>query len=238
MEGFIKKGEYGVYNTESILEFICEPKKRLNDSIIDSILDSFFCIGSNEKVLVVRSLNIDSILNYGDLSLNDGLLKLGISKAIFDDIQSENGKICGIMCVIFSGNGTYGISCGHWSLLYYSKKLERSYHYDSFYGLNDEKCSSVGKLMKRYRLFTEKTKCFCPDFTPIQKSDWDCGYYMLSFIHIILKKGELEFSPISQYDIEDIYWKRFYDRDCFSLESEFRKTIIEHFGKCLNIGNK
>ena len=89
----------------------------------------------------------------------------------------------------------------HWSLLCYCKEEKACFHYDSLDGHNKESCIETMRFFTHYNIFPKETPCYDPNFIPSQLSGWECGYFVIAFIYIILK----ECSPISKRHVEEVY---------------------------------
>ena len=69
--------------------------------------------------------------------------------------------------------------------------------------LNINICEQIIILLKKYSIFPETLNhFFVPKFMPQQKQNWECGYFVLVFIKIIMDNiFQKMITPISRHQI-------------------------------------
>lgn len=94
----------------------------------------------------------------------------------------------------------------HWSLLVHYKKLGVFVHYDSLAGMNEKRAREIVQFFGALDLFDPEEDAD-PEYmeTPIvsqQHGNWECGYFLLSFVYALLAKDTLD--PLTWNDISDL----------------------------------
>lgn len=83
----------------------------------------------------------------------------------------------------------------HWSLLVYSRKNNKIFHYDTYNGHNNRKAREVIRTLIAFHIIDLNPDFFEPGWIPMQASGWECGYNVIIYGLVIFCKRPLR--PIS-----------------------------------------
>ncbi len=202
-------------------EFINQ-KKMLNDEIMHFIINDIFGIKElNDDILYISSLNIENVLRkhfqkkyqcIGDIRKRNEKVKtdLGITGSTIKDYK--------VIMIVIHGPRTlndnpynFELDNCHWSLLTWFKFNNKSFHYDSMSTLNSNICKKTITILQQYNVLPETIfDFFIPKFIQQQQGGWECGYFVLMFIKIIIDniKNSTEMpQPIGISQIKGKYQK-------------------------------
>ena len=198
----------------------------LDDEIMHFIINDIFKINElNANILYISSLNIKNVLRkdfqkkyqcIGDIRKRNETVKkdLGIP-------DSTTIKDYTVIMIVLHGPHTlndnpynFNLDNCHWSLLTWFKFNNKSFHYDSISTLNSNMCKKTITILQQYNVLPETIfDFFIPKFIQHQQGSWECGYFVLMFIKIIIdniknstKTMEMP-QPISRYEITEKYQK-------------------------------
>jgi hypothetical protein len=105
----------------------------------------------------------------------------------------------------------------HWSLVFYCKDPHYIFHYDSMQSMNARLAEEVVAMYKKKGIIREDIKLIEVVFSPQQEDVWECGYYMILILMIIMQKQE-PLKPLNKNDSNE-YKHLFNKRHCFILRA-------------------
>jgi hypothetical protein len=157
----------------------------------DDTIDTFASLFSRKPDIgYVSSVNTQAVCNK--------IEKYGFEYYNTKDVRKEigiTGKEEGIQIVIHYQS--------HWSLVWYWRKTNRLYHYDSLLHHNFERAKYVIELFQYLGAIPQTEKWVHPNHYPLQYSGWSCGYFVCASIFALNDKAEI--APLSYKDI----WNRY-----------------------------
>jgi hypothetical protein len=91
----------------------------------------------------------------------------------------------------------------HWSLLCYYRPTNKVYYYDPLGTYNIRRAKNTLEYFQLLRIIPGDCEFIIPDFTVTQPGNWQCGYYVIMYIFMILVKNPTR--PLSTNDIKERY---------------------------------
>ncbi len=198
---------------------LIESKELISDDVMDTIAKHIFNV--KEKTLFLSSLNLQVVLSKlhrNDYPSNAEKRKDKIWKDLdmFDRIKHSVNDCESVIAVIHGPHtestlqNVYSSELdrnSHWSLFAWFKSKGKAYHYDSMSPVNSKRCEEVFVMLRDYGILPEKLNDFwVPHFMSQQRDGWECGYYVLLILKLILDKTQYGVAhPLSRVDVTTLY---------------------------------
>ena len=215
--------------------------RKLDDEILDILMRNFCGLSKKTNVAYISSLMIDACLCKQRKNLfcggKDQVLR-NLGKSYNDKLKNKNENnesiVEGVIIVVHGPNCGNSIIDGvninnHWSIMYYFKKFNRLYHYDSLNNFNGQKFGEIFSFLLTWDLVINNETSVCvPTFIPKQVSNWECGYYAIMYSYIItMRKDELTDIPFPISKTEAIEYNNNRLFEMHDPNSEIRKHILQ-----------
>lgn len=170
------------------------------DWIKDYVYPFFFNILSTyyntHKIKFIDPLNSQLFIDMDEESLQNTKKKNGTDLSKFELLFGIN-KPCDDrkffdsldILIILINSGPYDGSniSSHWSVMSYFVKTKKIYIYDSMGQTNLTKSMKFILKLERLGIIEESTELLIPKFFPSQQSNWECGYYVMQVIKMIVE---------------------------------------------------
>lgn len=190
--------------------------RKLNDSVIHQLISRVLVPDAGASVAYIPSLNLENVIRKDtngayEITAYDGE-RHAVSKEACDVVRKQLSlegvdidKVDAVVAVVhgpscedelsslYTDQGQILNPNDHWSMLLWCRKdggAGTAYHYDSLGGLNRDRCLEAARVLRKYGVLPGNlSDVYQPNFVPVQKGGWECGYFVLLYLYLATRAG-------------------------------------------------